>query len=133
MATKMTKTDRFAMLKTFVETSGSDFTSEKGSVTNEEMLKFLEHEMELLAKKNTSTGERKLTTQQKSNVDLKAMIHDFLVVDGKQTISQLMPKLTSTEEITHGRVTALLTQLKNEGKVIREKKGKDTFFSVAEV
>ena len=137
MATKITKTDRFAMIIAHIEASEVEaFKLTKGestlSVTKDEMVKALQHEIGLLAKKNTSTGERKLTTQQKSNVELKQMIHDFLVVDGKQTISQLMPKLTSSEEITHGRVTALLSQLCQAGMVVREKKGKDTFFSPAE-
>lgn len=137
MATKITKTDRFAMLIKLVEDSGVEsFNLTKGestlSVTKDEMVEALKREIGLLARKNTSSGEKKLTAQQKSNVDLKEMIHDFLAVDGKQTISQLMPKLTSSEEITHGRVTALLSQLCKAGMVVREKKGKDTFFSVAE-
>jgi topoisomerase IA-like protein len=105
---------------------------EEGMLTAEEhetYTTFLSHEVDLLSKKNATTGERKLTKQQESNVTLKTMLYDLIVADGKQTISQLMPKLTSTEEITHGRVTQLLTQLRNEGKILREKKGKETFYS----
>lgn len=126
MAKKITKTDRFEQISELLCRCAKEGMLTE--VEHKELADFVAHEKELLSKKNSS-GERKPTVQQKSNADLKSMIHDFLVVDGKQTISDLMPKLTSTEEITHGRVTALLTQLRNEGKVEREKKGSKTYFS----
>lgn len=98
---------------------------------NEELAAFIRHEQELLAKKN-SNGEKKLTKKQEGNADLKEMIYVSLSADGQQTISQLIPKLTSNEEITHGRVVALLTQLRNENRIVREKRGKETYYKVVE-
>ena len=138
MATKITKTDRFAMLIAHIEASKVEaFKLTRGestlSVTKDEMVEALRHEMELLAKKNASSGEKKLTKHQESNVDLKAMIYDVIAVGGKQAYPQVYAQLTSDEEITTGRVTALLTQLYNEGKISRTKKGKDTFYEVVGV
>ena len=138
MATKITKTDRFAMLIAHIEASNVEaFKMTKGestlSVTKDEMIEALRHEMGLLAKKNASSGEKKLTKHQESNVDLKAMIYDVIAVGGKQAYPQVYAQLTSDEEITTGRVTALLTQLYNEGKISRTKKGKDTFYEVVGV
>lgn len=138
MAIKITKTDRFAMLIAHIEASEVEaFKLTKGestlSVTKDEMVEALRHEMGLLAKKNASSGEKKLTKRQESNADLKAQIHDVIVLGGKQSYPQVFGQLTSDEEITAGRVTALLTQLVNEGKIARTKKGKDTFYEAVEV
>ena len=138
MATKITKTDRFTMLIAHIEASEVEaFKLTKGestlSVTKDEMVEALRHEMELLAKKNASSGEKKLTKRQESNADLKAQIFDVIVLGGKQTYPQVYAQLTSNEEITTGRVTALLTQLVNEGKIARTKKGKDTFYETVGV
>ena len=130
MATKITKTDRFNKILSLMERCAEDGLLTEAE--HKEYADFIGHEIALLAKKSASTGERKPTAQQKSNAELKQMIYDFIVVDGKTTIAQLMPKLTSSAEITHGRVTALLTQLKHEGKIAHSKKGKDTFFSPVE-
>jgi hypothetical protein len=97
---------------------------------NEALVAFIKHEQELLNRKNTSNGEKKLTTQQTENLNLKEQIVDVLTANGKQTISQLIPQLNAEGAITHGRVVALLTQLRNENLVEREKVGKETYFKV---
>lgn len=95
---------------------------------NEALVAFIKHEQELLNRKNTTNGEKKLTTQQTENLSLKEQIVDVLTANGKQTISQLIPHLNAEGAITHGRVVSLLTQLRNENLVEREKKGKETYF-----
>jgi hypothetical protein len=97
---------------------------------NEALVAFIQHEQELLNRKNTSNGEKRLTTQQTENLNLKEQIVDVLTANGKQTISQLIPQLNAEGAITHGRVVALLTQLRNENLVEREKVGKETYFKV---
>ena len=97
---------------------------------NEALVAFIKHEQELLNRKNTTNGEKKLTAQQTENLNLKEQIVDVLTANGKQTISQLIPHLNAEGDITHGRVVSLLTQLRNENLVEREKKGKETYFKV---
>ena len=117
---KVTKNERYAQLLAI-----------EAVAQNAELVAFIEHEQELLAKKNAN-GERKMTKKQEGNADLKEMIYASLSADGRQTISQLIPKLNSDEEITHGRVVALLTQLRNENRIVREKCGKETYYKVVE-
>ena len=96
---------------------------------NEALVAFIQHEQELLNRKNAN-GEKKLTTQQTENANLKEQIVDVLTAYGRQTISQLIPQLNAEGAITHGRVVALLTQLRNEARIVREKIGKETFYKV---
>ena len=117
---KVTKNERYAQLLAI-----------EAVAQNAELVAFIEHEQELLAKKNVN-GERKMTKKQEGNAGLKEMIYASLSADGRQTISQLIPKLNSNEEITHGRVVALLTQLRNENRIVREKCGKETYEKVVD-
>ena len=100
---------------------------------NEALVAFIQHERELLNRKNTAKdGEKKLTPQQTENLNIKEQIVNVLTVRGKQTISQLIPQLNAEGEITHGRIVALLTQLRNENLIEREKKGKETYYKGVE-
>ena len=119
MATKkVTKNERFEQLLAIPAVA-----------ENEELVGFIRHEQELLTRKNTTKdGEKKLTAQQTENANLKEQIVNILIANGKQTISQLSPQLTADSEVTHNRIVSLLTQLRNENLIEREKKGKDTFY-----
>lgn len=121
MATKkVTKNERYAQLLAI-----------EAVAQNAELVAFIEHEQELLARKNTN-GERKLTAQQTENANLKEQIVNALTAYGSQTIAQLTPRLTAEGEITHGRIVALLTQLRNENRIEREKRGKETYYKGVE-
>ena len=112
MATKkVTKNERYEQLLAI-----------EAVAQNEALVEFIRHEQELLARKNTN-GERKLTAQQTENANLKEQIVNTLAEYGSQTIAQLTPRLTAEGEITHGRIVALLTQLRNENRIEREKRG----------
>ena len=133
---KVTKNERYEMLIAYIEASETQtFELVEGEktlrVSKEEMIEALRHEQELLTRKNAN-GEKKLTPQQESNADLKEQLYNAIAVNGRQTISQLIPQLTSDAEITHGRIVSLLTQLRNENRVEREKKGKETYYFASE-
>lgn len=120
MATKkVTKNERYAQLLAI-----------EAVAQNAELVAFIEHEQELLNRKNTPNGEKKLTPQQTENANLKEQIITVLTAYGKQTISQLIPQLNAEGAITHGRIVALLTQLRNENRLVREKVGKETYYKV---
>lgn len=120
MATKkVTKNERYEQLLAI-----------EAVAQNEALVEFIRHEQELLNRKNTPNGEKKLTTQQTENLNLKEQIVNALTIRGKQTISQLVPQLNAEGEITHGRIVALLTQLRNENRLVREKVGKETYYKV---
>ena len=78
-----------------------------------------------------SSGEKKLTEQQKQNLGYKA---DLLAVlaDGKaRTATELMKEVpTFPEDMSNQRVTALLRQLILDGKVKKETVKGKTLFSI---
>ena len=122
MATKkVTKNERYAQLLAI-----------EAVAQNAELVAFIQHEQELLNRKNAPNAEKKLTPQQTENANLKEQIVDVLTAYGRQTISQLIPQLNAEGEITHGRIVALLTQLRNEGRIVREKIGKETYYKGVE-
>ena len=102
-------------------------------IGDEEMVAFFEKRLEQANKK--STAERKPTAHQQENEEFKQKILN-LFIDGELTlISTLYSRFVDNfgdGVITVNRLIALVTQLKNEGKVIRsEVKGK-AYFTIAE-
>ena len=106
---KITKAMRFEEMKNiFTEMNRADLVA------------FCEHEMELLAKKNIkANGEKKLTATQKANEDTKADILDSME-DGKAyTITAMIKEFDAISDLTNQKVSALVSQLVTEKKVIR--------------
>lgn len=117
--TKMTKREKFEMLSKLSEVQ-----------SNEILRDFIAHEMELLEKK--SNAPKKPTSAQIANEAIKTAIVEFLSNGEKFTIGELMkfvPDLPET--MTPQRLTALVTQLKNENKVVRTEDKRKAYFSLA--
>lgn len=110
---KMTKKENFEILRTMVE-------------GNAELTAFIDHELELLAKKSAKSGT---TKTQKENEGTKAKILEILVANAdKMTISEIQAKDEELAGLSNQKVSALLTQLVNAGSVERVKEKKATFF-----
>ena len=116
-STKVTKRMRFEQIKSLV----SD---------NEELVAFIDHEIELLNKKNSRTG--KPTKTQVENEAIKNTIFNALQATGKpMTVTQLL----ATEELnglSNQKVSALLTQLRESNKVVRTVEKKVAYYSINE-
>ena len=114
---KVTKRMRFEQIKALV----SD---------NEELVAFIDHEIELLNKKNSRTG--KPTKTQVENEAIKNTIFNTLQATGKpMTVTQLL----ATEDLnglSNQKVSALLTQLRENGKVVRTVEKKVAYYSINE-
>ena len=115
---KMTKRDYFNAIKS------------KYPLTEDEV-KFIDHELELLAKKNVNkSGEKNLTPRQKENEIFKGEILS-VIANTPHTVTEILKKGNFPEEMTNQRVSALLTQLISEAKIFRtEEKGKALFKAV---
>lgn len=115
---KMTKKDYFNAIKA------------KYPLTADE-IKFIDHELELLAKKNVNkSGEKNLTPRQKENEIFKEEILS-VIAEEPHTVTEILKKGNFPEEMTNQRISALLTQLISEAKVFRtEVKGKAYFKAV---
>lgn len=94
---KMTKRDYFtAILNKY------DLTADEKS--------FIEHELELLAKKNSS--EKKPTAQQVANEGLKSVILNVLTENGGlMTITDIQKSCAELSELSNQRVSAIVRQM----------------------
>lgn len=118
MATKMTKRDYFNTLLTLDEVK-----------SNEGLVEFINHELELLAKKNSA--EKKPTAAQVANVGIKNAIYDGMQENRLYTITELMKEIPECNELTNQRVSALVRQMIADGLVERiEEKRKALFRKV---
>ena len=113
---KVTKREKFEMLKAMAEVQ-----------KNPMLMEFIDHELELLAKKNAS--EKKPTAQQMANEGLKQAIMDVLVADGGlMTVTDVQKSCEELAELSNQRVSALLRQLKDDGKVERVEEKRKAYF-----
>ena len=84
---------------------------------NPALVDFIKHEIELLDKKNAS--EKKPTAQQTANDGIKNDILNAMVEGERYTITDLIKLVPTCADLTNQRVSALVRQLKDEGKVER--------------
>ena len=117
---KMTKRDYFTDIL-----SKYDLTADEKA--------FIEHELELLARKNmTPNGEKKLTAAQLENEKLKEAILVNMEPNRLYSISEMMKEFECISGLTLPKVSALITQLKNVGKVIRVEEKRKAYFKRAD-
>ena len=113
---KMTKREKFEMLMAISEVKSNPILSE-----------FIAHELELLAKKNTS--EKKPTAQQVANEGLKQTIMDVLTENGGlMTVTDVQKSCAELSELSNPRISALLRQLIADGKVERVEDKRKAYF-----
>jgi hypothetical protein len=116
----MTKKDYFNELLTIKEVAD-----------NEKLVAFIEHELELLAKKNsTASGDKKLTATQKENEGIKQAILDFMEPNRLYTITEILKgcEACREKEMSNQRVSSLVRQLKDAEKVTRIEDKKRALF-----
>ena len=97
---KITKKDNFKALLTLAEVKA-----------NADLVKFIEHEIELLEKKNSA--DKKPTAQQTANEVIKADILATMEEGKLYTITELMKIVPSCADLTNQRVSALVRQMLN--------------------
>lgn len=122
MANKSTKRDSFISIIEVLK--GAERT---------DLVEVMEHEIELLDKKKASG---KMTKTQVANEDIKALIVEELARLAKPvSITELISESAEVAEKcgnSNQKVSALMTQLKNAGAVVRTTEGKKALFSVAD-
>lgn len=97
---KLTKADKFAMLRKIPEVA-----------QNPVLVEFIDHEVELLAKKNSA--DKKPTAQQTANKGIQDAILAFMGKNPNQlfSITELIKNVPECAELTNQRVSALVRQL----------------------
>lgn len=114
---KMTKKDYFNLLLTKEEVK-----------TDEKLVKFIENELNLLAKK--SSGEKKPTAVQLANEEIKESILDYMTANPNlvMTITDMQKNIEGLAELSNQKVSALVRQLKDEGKVEKIEEKRKSYF-----
>ena len=120
---KITKREHFNTLLTLSEVKA-----------NPALVEFIEHELELLDKKNST--EKKPTEKQAQNEVFKTDIVSYLssVAPAHKAITEIWsgtPALSDCAEMTGQRISALLTQLIKAGLVVRVEEKRKAYFKIA--
>jgi hypothetical protein len=117
MSKKMTKREMFEQIKA------------NYALTDAEV-KFIDHELELLAKKNSA--EKKPTKVQVENEGIKDTILDGMEVSKTYTITDLIKSIPAIAELSNQRVSALVRQLVADGSVVRTEDKRKAYFTKVE-
>jgi len=113
----MTKKEMFAEIRKVV-------------IENEEMVAFIDHEIELLDHKSNSP--KKPTKTQIENDNFKAEIVAYLTgADAPKTIKELQAEIPSMNDLTNQRITHLLTDLVKSGTLTKDYVKKTPYYSIA--
>ena len=117
---KMTKKDYFNTLRSIPAVQADPA-----------LVEFIDHELELLAKKNSA--EKKPTAQQSANAVVAEDILAHMTAQPNRlfTITELIKEVPTCAELTNQRVNAIVRGLKDEGKVERVEEKRKAFFRIA--
>lgn len=98
--------------------------------SNSTLVEFINHEIELLDRKNSK--DKKPSANQVANEGIKGAIIEFMEDGVQYTITDINKGCEVCADLSNQRISALVRQLKDEGKVVREEiKGKAYFSKVA--
>jgi hypothetical protein len=117
---KPTQRDRYAEIREILVSAGRD-----------DLVEFVDGRVAQLDKKNTA--ERKPTAKQVENAGFKQEILSYMeqgVLYASADIAKSVPALVEAG-VSANRVTAMLTQLVNDGAIIRTVDKRKSFYSLA--
>ena len=127
MEKKLTKRDYFTKLRGIV-------------ADNEELVAFIDHELDLLSKKNSGGSQTK--TQKENEVVAEMLITELEKLNRPVTITDLMASSSTireytytdgkeTKNLTNQKISAIFKQLVDSNKIIKVTEKKKSYFSVA--
>lgn len=121
MTKKMTKKEMFAMVIATIEATEVE--------NREEMVNFLNHEVELLEKKSSKSGT---TKTQKENLVLMEQLKEALgEMTEAVTISEFQAKSThEVATLSNQKLSALLKKLVESGEVVKTVEKKKSYFAL---
>lgn len=115
---KLTKREKFEMIAKIGEVASNPILAE-----------FVEHELDLLAKKNAS-GSSKMTATQKANEELKSAILEEMAKEPNRlfSISEMIKVFECCNDLSLPKVTAVVTQLSKANAVERVEEKRKAYF-----
>lgn len=119
--TKMTKMEKFAMVKAMLESS---------NVEQKDMLiEFVEHEMDLLSRKSSKGTQTK--TQKENEILLDRLEEALEEMTDWVTISQFQEfSCADVARLSNQKLSALLRKLIDRGSVVKTTEKKKSFFAL---
>ena len=121
MEKKMTKKEMFTQIIAMAK-------GEKVEILAEEIVAFAEHEIELLAKKSSTSTKTK--TQKENEVFVEQVYEALMEVGKPVTVTELMGASEKTACFSNQKLSALLKKLKDSGRIDKKVEGKKTYFFV---
>ena len=118
MANKITKREVIGMMM-----------KEEVVKANPTYVAYLENELALLDKK---AQNKKATKTQEQNVGIKATILEVLATIGRGTVTEIQNGNAELSALSNQKVSALVRQLVEAGKVVKTVDKKKSIFSLAE-
>lgn len=122
---KLTKAQKFEDMKNLLNGKPTIY-----GLTVASACEFIDYEIGLLAKKNSSTSKKETETQ-KLNSERKELIKNYLRGNGKKTVSEMIKEIPAfaTELLSTQRVSRLCNDLVSAGELEKVvEKGKSLFF-----
>lgn len=118
---KLTKREKFQMMLEIAEVQA-----------NPVLVEFINHELELLARKNSTGSLRKPTkTQQENEILLEEITNYFNnIATEPHTIAMLQDNIESLADLTNQKVSALLKKLVDNQILVKFVDKKKTFFAL---
>lgn len=120
MANKMTKKDYFNIIATIVANSQVE--------NKEDIQAFISHELELLAKKSSKSGQTK--TQKENEVLIEKVFNALVEVGSAVTITELQSANAEMGEFSNQKLSALMKKLVDAERVVKTVDKKKSYFSV---
>lgn len=118
---KLTKKEMFAMVREIVIANGGENT--------ELLTNFIDHEVDLLTRKNT--GEKKPTAKQMANSAVQSEILDTMEVGKSYTVGELMKIVPALDGVSNQYATSQVRALVNAGLLTRTEEKRKAYFSLA--
>lgn len=117
--TKVTKKDNFNAIIAVLENAGKP-----------ELVEVMRHELELLEKKN-SYKSTKPTKAQMENASIKDGILAQMETGKAYTITDMQKTFTGLADFSNQRVSALVRQMVEDGRVVKTVDKRKSYFSLA--
>ena len=122
---KLTKKDYFGMIREIV-------------IDNPELVAFIDHEVELLTRKNSKTSQTKV--QKENEVVAQMLIEELTKIGTPVTITDLMTAsdvvkgyvLENGNHLTNQKISAIFKQLTESNQIVKVTDKKKSYFSVNE-
>lgn len=93
---------------------------------SDEQVAFIDHELELLAKKNS--GEKKPTATQVANEALKTAIYEGMEANRLYTVTEVIKEIPAVAGLTNQKVSPLMNQMVDAGLLTKTTEKRRSYF-----